>query len=280
MDRQFLRTGNSEKVPSSAELLQQIRTQMSETASWSERFGRLARSVAEVDVLESQERAVPCQHSQENLELLVTAEMAGLDVRQRYSTLLAHLAECRDCQIAYSLLRSTLRAEREDRLIPVPTSPPESSPLQSPVKRAPWRRQSGRSPAPFPLTFHVARDFLGKALRGPQLAFARGEAAEDSERDILLLADVVPTEQGDLMAEVTIHRRVDQVGSIDLEIQLVSDWILPDGLLANLSWAGTQRSEPITDDGKVYFHNLSLSNLTGQESDKVKADLTLAFVCD
>lgn len=280
MDRQLVKTGSNEKAPSSAELLRQISTQMSEAAPWSERFGKLARSIAEVGNPESQTSLITCRQSQENLELLVTGEIAGLDVRQRYSTLIAHLAECRNCQIAYSLLRGILRAEREERLMPVPTSLPVSSHLPLSGKRAPWRRQSGQSPSPFPLTFHIAREFISMALRGPQLAFVRGEVAEEEERETLLLADMLPTEQGDLVAEVTIHQRVDQVDAIDLKIQLASDWILPDGLWVNLSWAGIQCSEPVTSDGKVSFHNLPLSSLTEQESDKVKADLTLAFVCN
>jgi len=237
-------------------------------------------SVAEVESSESKGDLVACWQNRENLELLVADELADPDAHQRYPSLFVHLAECRDCRAIYLLLRDTLLAEQRDRLTPIPTSPPVPSFGESPDERVPWRRQCGRSPHPFPLIFNIAYEFLSKALRGPQLAFVRGEIAEDGERDILLLADAVPTEQGDLIAEVTIHHRIDQVGSIDLEIQLVSDWTLPDGLGANLSWADVQRSEPVTDDGKVYFHDFALSNLIEQKSDEVEADLTLAFVCN
>jgi hypothetical protein len=269
----YMKEKNSEQVPSSAELLKQIKAQMSETMPWPERFARLAQDIA--DVADS----VACQQCQENLDLLVSDELAAHDIQQKYPDLLAHIAACQDCAATYHLLKDTLSAGQEtDQAF---ASCPSISTSERVVSdnRQPWQYKLGHSPAPFPLSFQVAREFIAKALRGPQLAFVRGETSERIEHGNLLFAEVIPTPQGDLFMEAVIDRHIEDRQAIDLHVFLVSNWVFPDNLRVNLFWGDIRLSETMTASGQVSFCDLPLDDLTETALDRITSDLILDFVC-
>ena len=247
---------------------------MSETTSWPERFSRLAQDIACVA------DSIACQQCQENLDLLVSDELAALDIRQKYPDLLAHITTCEDCAMAYHSLKEALAAGQESHKAPASHSSMRTSkPLLS-GNHQPWRYKLGHSPIPFPLSFQVAREFITKALRGPQLAFVRGETSASTKHGNLLFAEIMATERGDLFLEAVIDRRIDHPQMIDLHVFLVSNWTFPDNLQVNLFWGDIQLSETMTADGQVSFRDLLLVDLTTETTiDKISSDLILDFVC-
>jgi hypothetical protein len=260
-----------QEAPSSEELLEQLRDSLSKGIVDGEKFTRLFQAIAGAKGIES-ERELSCEECREELDILVADQLAGHDVAQRHPTLFAHLNTCKECRVAYLLLLDILMTER-DTPSPAVTSPP--------VKRStPWRREGALFSPSLPLTFHIARDFFAKLLRGPQLAFARGASAEDAtlEREGLLLYDIVPFEQGDLIVEFVTHRRLSLPQVVDLEIRLVSDWSLPSGLQIHLTAGDIQRLENVDGAGRAWFRELPVDHLLPVESDPSEAELTLTFV--
>jgi hypothetical protein len=150
--------------------------------------------------------------------------------------------------------------------------------LSSP--EAPWQRIESNTSTPFPLRFEVARDFLSRALQGPQLASVRGEVASDEVQTTLLLADLFQTGEASYVTEASILRYVDRPDSVDLEVRLTSDELPSPGLTVQLIWANVHRRASITEAEPVVFRDLPLSQLVDPRTRKVKADLFLAFACD
>jgi hypothetical protein len=233
--------------------------------AWTTKFDRLLQAVAEV---EGDEEAITCEQCQEMLDLLAADHLAGEGILQRHLATLLHLARCQQCRTLYLALLDTLLAEREGQLEPlsIPQRPP-----------ALWKKEGGSPARPFPLTFHVEREFLHRVLRGPQLASARGQAAANGERSTLLLSDIVMTEQGELIAAVSLHRRIARRKSIDLEVQLISDWELPDNLQVQLCCANLQRSLQLSGDGKACFEGIPLADLMAPSGDPIEFALRLTF---
>jgi hypothetical protein len=229
-----------------------------------------------LSIKDQEGRPMSCQACLENLDLIAVDELSGRDVLRRYPDLFRHLLECDDCHAAYLLLRETLRSEsREDAPLML-----SSHALPSPSTEVPWERVEGDAVHPFPLTFEIARDFISRALRGPQLAFARGEGASPEQQTALLLTDLLQTEQGAYVTEATMHRRVDRLDVIDLEIRLVNEVPLPEDLMARISWADVHRSMPVAETKAITFRDLPLSRLTDPQTGEIEAGLTLTFTCD
>jgi hypothetical protein len=264
------------QAPSSTELLQQVKEQMSMMSPWPERFNRLAEAITEVEAVKENEGVVTCQQCQESLDLLVVDEREGFDVRQRYPEVLAHLAECNDCRTTYTLLQAALSSDEEQLEA---TSLSSVAPISSrSVDEFPvWPRQGALSSQPFPVTLRVVRDLISKALCGPQLAFVRGQTAEEGEHTALLLADVVTTEQGDLVIEVTTHWCIERPQVIDLEVQLTTDCALPESLKATMYWGSIRRSQPVDAEGEARFQDLPLSQVIEPSSDLINDDLVLVL---
>ncbi|MGD1992743.1 MAG: hypothetical protein PVI59_06085 [Anaerolineae bacterium] len=217
-----------------------------------------------------------CQTCRDNFDLIAVDELAGRDILRRYPDLFRHLIECQECRAAYLLLRETLRSESGEDAPLMLASP---TPLLSSIQ-PPWRRVKGDSARLFPLAFEIARDFISRALRGPQLAFARGENSSPEKQTTLVLADLLQAEQANYVIEATIHRRIECPDLIDLEIRLVNEVPLREGLTVHVSWANIHRSAPVVEGEAVTFRDLPLSQLTDPQTDQIKADLALTFACE
>ncbi len=215
---------------------------------------------------------MPCQTCRDNLDLIAVDELAGRDILHRYPALVLHLTGCGACRAAYLQLRETLRSESQEevQLMFAAPTPVLSSP------ETPWKRVEGPA-GPFPLRFELARGVISRALRGPQLTFARGEDVSTA-RTALLLADLMETEQGAYVTEVTLHRYITRPDLIDLEIRLVNEAPLPAGLTVRIACADVHRSAPVVEGEPVTFRDLPLARLTHPQTGEVRSDLTLTFI--
>ena len=262
------------EVPSSQELLDDVRAELASEKPPLERFARLLHAVTPTPDRESE--TMSCQTCRDNLDLIAVDELAGRDISHLYPDLFRHLVSCSTCRAAYFLLRETLRTEsQEDTPLMLASPTPE---LSSP--ETPWRRVESNSPIPFPLRFEVTRDFISRALHGPQLAAARGGIVSDEVQTTLLLADLFQAGEATYVTEASILRRVDRPDSVDLEVRLTSDQAPPTGLTVHLAWAGIDRRASITGADPVIFRDLPLPELIDPQTGEAKADLLLTFVGD
>ena len=263
-----------EEVPSSQELLERIKAELARGALQPERFTRLLHTIAHIE--DQGSTTMSCQTCRENLDLIAVDELAGRDIFRQYPDLILHLIACQECRAAYLLLRETLRSEQDENM-PLMISAP--NPLLESTQ-APWRCVEGPSADSLPLRFEVACDFITRALRGPQLALARGEKIGEEDRTTLLLADFVQIKQTTYVVQVSSYRRVDEPESIDLEVRLANEDPLPEELTIYLAWADIRRSTSISGTETVYFRNLPLSELIDPQTGEVQADLALTFARD
>ncbi|HDD24186.1 MAG TPA: hypothetical protein ENF52_01980 [Chloroflexi bacterium] len=222
-------------------------------------------------------QSLKCAEVKDLLDMVVTDELAGVDVGVRYPAVMAHLQHCDRCRTIYTLLRDTLQPREETPLPPSAPVPPPNLSFLDTEEESPWRRIVQDPSLLFPLTFEIARNFIRRALCGPRLASVRGGLEAYGERRTLLLADWVTTEQGDWIVEVTAHRRADRPEVLELEARLVSDEPLPPGLHVALSWADQHLSAPVDNEGAARFHDLPLSHLIEPQSGAIKDDLTITF---
>jgi hypothetical protein len=89
----------------------------------------------------------------------------------------------------------------------------------------------------------------------------RGATVQDGTVETLVFIDVILTQDGDLIAEVSLQRRIDRPETVDLEVKLTSGWTLPKTLSATLSWGTRQKSAPVAEDGIALFTDIPVSSL-------------------
>lgn len=265
---------STEKAPSSQELLERIKAELARGTLQPERFTRLLYVIAHIE--DQGSTTMSCQTCRENLDLIAVDELAGRDIFRQYPDLILHLISCQDCRAAYIILRETLRSEQDENT-PLMISAP--NPLLESTQ-APWKRVEGPSANSLPLRFEVACDFITRALRGPQLALARGEEISEEDRTTLLLADFLQIEQSTYVVKASLYRRLDDPESIDLEVRLANEDPLPEELTVYLTWADIRRSTSIAGTETVYFRNLPLSELIDPQTGEIQADLALTFARD
>jgi len=229
---------------------------MSQPKDWIDKFEHLLQALADIE--EQEGELITCEQCQENIDSLVTDRLAEQSVLRHHLPTILHLLKCPECRTLYATVLDTLLAER-------------------PKQPSPWHKKSGPPSQPFPLIFHIASEFVQRALRGPQLALARGDAAAVEELDSLLLSDIVPAEQGEIIAMVTLHRHVTRLDFVDLEVQLISDWALPQDIQAHLSWGGLELARPLEPSGTVNFDDIPIAQVTNLDDDLAASNLKLTF---
>lgn len=223
---------------------------------------------------------VNCADVSELLDVVATDELAGVDLKERYPAVLAHLRRCDRCRAAYFMLLDALRCQERSASLssssPDIASPPTLSFLDGEDER-PWRRQDDEVASPFPLTFEIAHSFIQRALSGPILSGMRGEPSAYGEQQALLLADWVATENDDWIVELTAHRRLDYPEAVDLEARLISNEPLPADVRVAVQWGDQCRSALLDAQGAARLRAISLSQLVEPQSGRMDDDLTISF---
>jgi len=135
-----------------------------------------------------------CEDCMNQLDLFVSDELNGLDVRQQHPNLWAHLQMCESCRQEYEQLRDLLTRERQGDLeSPPPFELPRLPFLAPQPVTLPWYSVVDRSGegAHLSLQFPFAPAYLQHSLMADWPTSARRGLAEATPEPILLLADVV-----------------------------------------------------------------------------------------
>jgi hypothetical protein len=193
-----------------------------------------------------------------SLDLYVSDELEGVDVRARHPAFWAHLQGCSECRAEYLELRDLLQAESDGAVAAFAAGGLES-PSQSPGPVDVWRLAiepiaGRREPA---LQFIFAPVYLRQSLRGDSGAYrARAvprsrvyesplSGEDDREGGVLLLSYLGDTPGGEMI--VTLRAQPEEAGELALLLlQVVGDFSLR---LAQLMWAGQRWQAEIGPDG-------------------------------
>jgi hypothetical protein len=194
-----------------------------------------------------------------NLDLFVSDELDGVDVRARHPHLWQHLQRCAACQEEHdNLLELLLMAENMDRLPDIPS-------LQmprSPSAPQPWHLLFERLPGqPRPaLLFLFSPAYLQKSLRPAARVGQRSAVGIWS--DVLLLTYLDESEAGEIVAH--LYARPDVTGA-DTCTMLVVAVGEPMPRAVTLTWGGQVWEATLGPDGDAELGPVPLTALEGPE---------------
>lgn len=235
---------------------------------------------------------IDCDACQEMLDVIVSDELHGIDVRARYPLVWAHLEHCAECWQAYDLVSGSLQPERA--LVPPPAFAPQGTPRLSFVQPRsrpersqgpPWtaRLRSRLAGAPFGLAFSFNLDYLRTLLAPPApLTVRSGEersiGASIGAVSHLLLSDAIAIGDQRIAVEVRATRQASRPDGLLVQAVIAGSTPLPQPLWARLIWAGQARSSPVqlqNNEGRADFGEVSLTAL--EADDERSATFTIAF---
>ncbi len=263
---------NKNTQPESAPLVAALRRLVaSNPEKWATHFEKLVKDIMDMNssdnldfVSSEQDMPLDCAACQNNLDLYLTAESNGDDVKFLYPTVWRHLQTCRDCVQVYLHLKELLIVGPNE--LPAGNMPvllPEQLPfLSPPTAQSPWitRLRSQLTGAPFNLSVQFNLEYLKTLFTLPAFAPTREVVAIPSDVQLLLHQPVVIGEQT-LTIELTYSQPVNQPDKINLQATVVCDGPLPANLMAQLTWADQTCHASVTPEGTVNFGYVSLTAL-------------------
>lgn len=254
--------------PISNPLIEQLRRDMQTPGPWARRFRALAEAIVNAGELKTR---LTCREVQEVLDVYLSDELKGHDVRLAYPEVWQHIQTCANCQYEHDTLLDALsERDRED----VPDFTPVPRPLsflQPKDDHARWISSltSRLAGASFGLHILLNPDFLRKKLGfGSPLQTAgtrRSEIPEISSEPRALLIDHMPFDGQRLTAEIAVARAENQTDLLTLLATLTGNAPLPDHLWIRLTWAGQSYTAPVArvqpDVGYARVEGVSLKQV-------------------
>ncbi len=220
-----------------------------------------------------------CETAQMHLDLFVSDELDGVDVRLRHPRMWQHLQLCADCRADHDRLLGMLAAEIEGRL---PVLPPRPAPLQQPAE--PWRLAVVPAPGrPRPaLQFIFAPAYLRQSLRPAAAAGLR--AADDPRADRLLLSylgapAVVPGTVAEVMVQLYAQpeARDPQTGRVErITLALVAAGE-PMPAAAELTWGSRTWAVALGQDGDALIGPVPTAELSEDRPDASAAETAFSL---
>jgi len=204
-----------------------------------------------------------CRAMRENLDLLVSDELDGIDVRVRHPNLWRHLQVCAVCREAHDdllELMTMMEAPAQQELPPLKmvAEPPPAEPWHLLVEMLPDR--PGAS-----LLFLFAPDYLQKSLQ-PVARFGKGQRAVfDPARigaDRLLLSYLGEIEGHEVMVQLYARPDADDPSHCTLSVVAVGD---PMPSAVALTWGGQPWNAALGPDGDAHLGPVPLAALTGPD---------------
>jgi hypothetical protein len=240
--------------------------------SWDRETAALRALLADLAPPAPSPRDEECETAQMHLDLFVSDELDGVDVRLRHPRLWQHLQLCADCRVDHDRLFGMLAAEIEGRL---PALPPRLAPS---LPAEPWRLEIVPAPGrPRPaLQFIFAPAYLRQSLRPAAAAGLR--AADDPRADRLLLSylgapGVVPGTITEVMVQLyaqpeTCDPQTGRVERITLALVAAGE---PMPTAAELIWGNRTWAVALGQDGDAIIGPLSVAELAEDQPDARRA---------
>jgi hypothetical protein len=196
------------------------------------------------DLVEEPERAdSECATVRGKLDLYVSDELDGLDVRARHPTLWNHLQTCAACRLEHDSLLDLLAAEARGELTPLPARPPA---VLAPVE-PPWRAVIVPSDKPRPeLLFVFAPAYLRQSLRPITTAAGLRVAEQRPSWDTLLVSYLGDTPAGEVMVQVYARPDASDPAMCLLTVVAVAE---PMPHAVSLEWGGQTLEATLGPDG-------------------------------
>lgn len=245
--------------------------------SWDRETAALRALLADLAPPAPSPRDEGCETAQMHLDLFVSDELDGVDVRLRHPRMWQHLQLCADCRADHDRLLGMLAAEIEGRL---PALPPRPAPPQQPAE--PWRLEivpaAGRS-RPV-LQFIFAPAYLRQSLRPVSAAGLR--AADDPRADRLLLSYLgapaaVPGTTAEVMVQLYAQPAAPDAppGALTLALVAAGD---PMPTAAELSWGRRTWAVTLGQDGDAIIGPVSAAELSEDQPDAAETAFSLRLL--
>jgi hypothetical protein len=208
------------------------------------------------DLVEEPDRAdSECATVRGKLDLYVSDELDGLDVRARHPALWQHLQTCTACRQEHDSLLDLLAAEARGELTPLPARPPA---VRAPAE-LPWRVVFNPSDKPRPeLLFVFAPAYLSQSLRPAATAAGLRVAEQHPTWDTLLVSYLGETPAGEVMVQVYARPDASDPASCLLTIVAVAE---PMPRAVSLSWGEQTLETVLSPDGNGQLGPVPLAAL-------------------
>jgi hypothetical protein len=213
-----------------------------------------------------------CAVMQMNLDLFVSDELDGADVRLRHPHLWRHLQVCETCREDHDRLLDMLSAEAEGRLAQLPPRP--AVPLVGRVE--PWRVEIVPAPGRErpTLQFVFAPSYLRQSLRPAAVAGVRG--ASDLPADRLLLSYLAAPAEDEVMVQLYAHPDARRPGAGDLTFSLIAA-AEPMPTSAELTWGERTWTVALGPDGDATIGPVPAADLPSDPAQAGACSLRLIF---
>jgi hypothetical protein len=250
-------SSDEESLPETFEAL------ASDPQRWDEHLRRLAEEIAstahggDVDPGRENVGELSCTDCEELLDIYVTDELAGREVRRQYPTIWHHLLGCERCGLLSEMLLESLAPEEEGTL-ERPTAGAWPAALVQPWVTRLWE---GAKQHHFRLEFTFNLDYL-QTLRAP-LPVTLRSATSPAEHQHLLLHETVRVADESLTVELTGTRpaaRTDEL-ALEVQVQVLEDALLPRPLRAHLTWGDEERIATLDEQGRATLGTVRLASL-------------------
>jgi hypothetical protein len=216
-----------------------------------------------------------CETTQMHLDLFVSDELDGVDVRLRHPRMWQHLQLCADCRADHDRLLGMLAAEIEGRL---PILPPRRA-APPPVREEPWRLEivpaRGRErPA---LQFIFAPAYLRQSLRPAAAAGLR--AAGEPPADRLLLSYLGAPVEGEVMVQLYAQPAAQdpQAGRTERVTLALIAAGEPMPTAAELTWGGRTWAVALGQDGEAVIGPVPAAALSEDRPDAPAAETAFSL---
>jgi hypothetical protein len=264
-------------TPSEDDLLEKLKKQMSDNNPWPERFAKLARAIARAKGSQPPvEREPGCTDVRPLVELYVSDEMEGRDVRCEHPLIWQHLQDCLGCREEYELLYDVLTREKRGQLA-VPEMPASwHLPFQQTRERgSPWTVDLARGKQFFRLTFALASWYIEGLLSPNRLAVARERDVESYPEEFTLLSDLLEVDGDKLAVDAVAMRNPDQSGTYRVRVSIACTGDLPDNLSVIITWDGERWEAPVDERGQACFDAIPLAEWASTQTTGVQVRIQI-----
>ncbi|MDH7487114.1 MAG: hypothetical protein QHJ81_12665 [Anaerolineae bacterium] len=240
-------------------------------------LGRLLDDLFDNDQAE-EDNAALCADCMSRLDLFVSDELDGLDVRRLHPELWEHLQACERCREEYDHLRTLVILEQEGGLLPPPPTELPRLPFLAPEPAPPpWRVEQSEQGDHLSLHFFFAPVYLQYSLIIDYPVPAHRGIALAGPTPILLLTDIIEVHDQQVVVIATARRSSEDTQTFDLDVAMVTELALAEAPTVILRWGDREYHAALDASGQTQFAGLPLDMLTTATDDQPSAAFSLSL---
>lgn len=254
--------------PISNPLIEQLRHNIHTSTTLAHRFHALIEAIVNAG---DSKVEFTCHEVQSVLDVYISDELKGRDVRAEHLEIWQHILTCASCRREYEVLAAALSV---DDVEAVPDFTPALRPLSFLQPRgdpARWnsRIRSRLMGASFGFHILLNPDFLkskfASGLPRQSAETYRSDAFQAPAESSPLVVDNVSFDGQRLNVEIDVARSGERPDRITLLADLTGDAPLPDNLWVRLAWSGQTYRAPVTcaqpDEGHAVIEDIPLDRV-------------------